>query len=95
MFSMLVLALAGVFVAGASGQMSASSFIAHGDTRTPTAVGVVVFTLAVPLKALLFWRFGIVGLAAAASIGTLVTAAVHQFLLAGRVQRLAEGAAST
>jgi putative peptidoglycan lipid II flippase len=86
-FVLLIIVLSGLWIGGVSGQVSASSFIAYGDTRTPTLVGVVVFALGVPLKALLFWQFGILGLAAAASIATLAMALAHQLLLASRVQQ--------
>jgi putative peptidoglycan lipid II flippase len=86
-FAMLMIVLGGVQIGGACGQMSASTFIAYGDTRTPTAVGVAVFTIGVPLKTLLLWQFGIAGLAAATSISTIATAVIHQALLSSRLRR--------
>jgi putative peptidoglycan lipid II flippase len=64
----ILLLLSGVWVGGAAGQVLASSFYACGDTRTPTRIGVIGFTLAIGLKLLAFWYFGLPGLAVAASI---------------------------
>ena len=89
-FAMLMVVLGGMLIGGACGQMSASSFVAYGDTRTPTAVGVAVFTIGVPLKALLLWQFGIAGLAAATSISTIATAVIHQSLLSSRLRRFVQ-----
>jgi putative peptidoglycan lipid II flippase len=77
----LLVALIGVWLGGAAGQVSTSSFFAYGNTVTPTRVGVVGFTLGIPLKALLFWQWGVVGLAVGTSLYTLGNAAAHQLLL--------------
>lgn len=63
----ILVLLSGVWVGGAAGQVLATSFYASGDTRTPTRIGVIGFTIAIGLKLLAFWYFGILGLAAAAS----------------------------
>ena len=64
----ILLLLSGVWVGGAAGQVLATSFYASGDTRTPTRIGVIGFTLAIGLKLLAFWYFGLLGLAVAASL---------------------------
>jgi putative peptidoglycan lipid II flippase len=64
----ILVLLAGVWVGGAAGQVLSTSFYARGDTRTPTRIGVVGFTVAIGLKLVAFWYFGILGLAAAASL---------------------------
>jgi peptidoglycan biosynthesis protein MviN/MurJ (putative lipid II flippase) len=64
----ILLLLSGVWVGGAAGQVLATSFYASGDTRTPTRIGVIGFTVAIGLKLLAFWYFGLLGLAVAASL---------------------------
>jgi putative peptidoglycan lipid II flippase len=64
----ILVLLAGVWVGGAAGQVLSTSFYASGDTRTPTRIGVVGFTVAIGLKLIAFWYFGIPGLAVAASL---------------------------
>lgn len=64
----ILVLLTGVWVGGAAGQVLSTSFYASGDTRTPTRIGVVGFTVAIGLKLIAFWYFGIAGLAVAASL---------------------------
>ena len=81
----LLVAMAGVWLGGASGQVSTTSFFAYGNTRLPTIVGVVGYTLGVPLKAFLFWKWGVVGIAIGGSIYTVGNAIAHQLLLRRQV----------
>jgi peptidoglycan biosynthesis protein MviN/MurJ (putative lipid II flippase) len=85
----ILVALGGVWLGGAAGQVSTVSFFALGDTRTPTAVGVVGFTLAIPLKIVFYWWWGVVGLAIATSIYTAGNACAHQLLLHRAIGRRA------
>jgi putative peptidoglycan lipid II flippase len=64
----LLAALGGVFIAGALGSLSTTAFYASGDTRTPTRLGIWTYTLFVPLKILLFLKYGLIGLAVASSL---------------------------
>jgi putative peptidoglycan lipid II flippase len=64
----ILLLLSGVWIGGAAGQVLATSFYASGDTRTPTRIGVIGFTVAIGLKLLAFRYFGLLGLAVAASL---------------------------
>src|SRR4029079_8322465 len=64
----LLLALGGVWIGGVAGQIIAVFFYAQGHTRTPITIGAIAFTLAIPLKLGGFYVFGLLGLAAAASL---------------------------
>lgn len=68
----LMVLLAGMFFGGAVGQVSASSFYAAGDTRTPVRLGMLTYTFFVPCKVIAFLNYGISGLAIATSIYYLV-----------------------
>jgi putative peptidoglycan lipid II flippase len=70
----LLVALGGVLIAGSLGQILSSSFYAHGDTKTPTRIGMIGFTLGLGLKIGGFFAKGILGLA----VGT----STYQFLVA-------------
>ena len=59
--------LSGMFVGGVFGQITSSSFYAMGDTSTPTRLGIYTYTLYVPAKLVLFFYFGMAGLALATS----------------------------
>jgi putative peptidoglycan lipid II flippase len=81
----ILLALGGVWVGGSAGQILATSFYAQGDTRTPVRIGAIGFTLAVLLKVPAFAWFGILGVAAVASVQYLVSAWVQYVLLERRL----------
>jgi putative peptidoglycan lipid II flippase len=81
----ILVALGGVFVGGAAGQIVAFAWYARGDTRTTTAIGVSTFVVAVGLKVAAFWKFGIVGLAVASSVHYLGTGLVSFFILERRI----------
>jgi putative peptidoglycan lipid II flippase len=63
----IMICLGGVFLGGAMGQISSSSFYAIGDTSTPTRLGIFSYTFYIPVKIFLFYSAGITGLAIAAS----------------------------
>jgi putative peptidoglycan lipid II flippase len=85
----LLLLLSGVWIGGAVGQILSTSFYAQGDTRTPTRVGIVGFTLAIGLKLVAFRGYGIGGLALAASAYYVLNAVVLLTLLRRRTRRFA------
>ncbi len=64
----IMLGLGGVWIGGALGQVSSSAFYAAGDTRTPTTLGIVTFTIYLPLKILAFSWYGLIGVAVATSL---------------------------
>ena len=63
-----MVALGGTFLGGAVGQITSVVFYSAGDTTTPTRLGIITFTIYVPLKILAFLRFGLTGLAVSSSI---------------------------
>ena len=77
----ILVALGGVWLGGAAGQVLTVGFFALGDTRTPTTVGVIGFTIGIPLKILCYWWWGVVGLAIATSAYTACNAVAHHTLL--------------
>jgi putative peptidoglycan lipid II flippase len=68
---LVMIALGGLLIGGALGQMTSLAFYAKGDTRTPTRLGVWTYTLYVPVKIFAFLRFGLVGVAASISLFVL------------------------
>ena len=89
----VMVALGGVWLGGAAGQVSTVSFFSLGDTTTPTKVGVVGFTVAIPMKIVFYWWWGVIGLAAATSLYTAGNAVAHQILLYRAIHRRAAAAA--
>jgi len=89
----IMVALGGVWLGGAAGQVSTVSFFALGDTTTPTKVGVVGFTVAIPIKIVFYWWWGVAGLAAATSLCIAGNAVGHQILLHRAIGRHVAAAA--
>ena len=65
---LLLLLTGGQYVAGCLGALTAGAFYARGDTRTPTLLGSISFTLSIAVKILMFHYFAFYGLAIAISI---------------------------
>jgi putative peptidoglycan lipid II flippase len=83
----LTVGLLGMIAAAACGAIAVAAFYALGDTRTPTAVGVVGFLLSIGFKVALFGQLGLVGLAWATSIYYLLNLLVMWLLLERKVAK--------
>lgn len=77
----IMIALAGVFIAGAMGVITSKTFYAMGDTRTPTRMSIITYTIYIPAKVLGFMYYGLIGLALVASIYLFVNLIVQVLLL--------------
>ncbi len=64
----IMVCLVGVFIGGAGAQVTSAAFYTRGDTRTPTKLGVWIYTLYIPIKILVFWKYGLIGLAISTSL---------------------------
>lgn len=82
----IMVALVGLLIGGGMGQISATTFYAMGDTRTPTRLGIWTYSVYIPIKVLLFLRHGLIGLAASTSIFMLVNLALQVTLLEKRLR---------
>jgi peptidoglycan biosynthesis protein MviN/MurJ (putative lipid II flippase) len=88
---LVMIALAGAFAGGVSGQTAAGAFYAMGDTKTPTKVSVVIYTLYLPLKIAVFLSYGLVGLAVTMSTYCVINFLAQFALLEGAVSRRLSG----
>jgi len=77
----IMIALGGYFIAGALGLITWAGFYAYGDTRTPTWIVTILYTLYLPLKIFGFLRFGLIGLSLTTSVYMLLNVAVQAALL--------------
>ncbi|HEX8145398.1 MAG TPA: lipid II flippase MurJ [Pyrinomonadaceae bacterium] len=64
----IMVALCGLLIGGALGQVTSLAFYALGDTRTPTRLGIWTYSIYVPAKILVFIYYGLTGLAVSISI---------------------------
>lgn len=78
---LILMLLFGFWFGGLLGLLTSGVFYAKGDTRTPTRMGVILFTLYLPIKVYVFHRFGIEGLAVSISIYILFSLFLQIFLL--------------
>ena len=81
MLWLIMVALAGFFIGGAMGQITSITFYAMGDTRTPTRMSVVTYSIYIPAKVLGFIYYGLMGLAVVTSIYLFVNLIVQVLLL--------------
>ena len=63
---------AGMWLAAPLGRLFAALFLARGETRTPSLLNALAFSVGAPLKIALFWAAGLNGLAVAISLGQLL-----------------------
>jgi len=82
---LIMVALVGVFIAGAMGVITSKTFYAMGDTRTPTRMSIVTYTLYIPAKILAFLHYGLMGLAVVTSAYLFLNLCVQIVLLEGFV----------
>jgi putative peptidoglycan lipid II flippase len=78
---LIMIALLGVLVGGAVGQVTGIAFYAMGDTKTPTNLFIVTFTIYIPIKVFTFLHYGLMGLAVATSVHMLVNSLLQLALL--------------
>jgi peptidoglycan biosynthesis protein MviN/MurJ (putative lipid II flippase) len=78
---LIMVALVGVFIAGAMGVITSKTFYAMGDTRTPTRMSVITYTLYIPAKVFGFLRYGLLGLAVVTSAYLFLNLIIQVLLL--------------
>jgi putative peptidoglycan lipid II flippase len=80
-----MIALGGTFVGGALVQATAGAFYGMGNTKTPTKVSTVLYTLYIPIKILAFIKFGLIGLAVSMSSYFLTNSVSQLWLLRSKL----------
>ncbi|HYW73758.1 MAG TPA: lipid II flippase MurJ, partial [Pyrinomonadaceae bacterium] len=91
----ILVALTGVLIGGASGQVISGAFYAIGDTRTPTTLFIISYTVYVPIKILVFLRYGVIGLALVTSIHLAVNFLLQLIVLERAILHTAKTAEAT
>ena len=84
---LIMLSLTGVLVGGAALQITSVAFYAMGDTKTPTVVSAAAYTLYVPLKIVVFLRYGLLALAVTMSAYFVASFLIQLIVLERSVQR--------
>jgi peptidoglycan biosynthesis protein MviN/MurJ (putative lipid II flippase) len=90
---LVMIALAGAFAGGVSGQVVSGAFYAAGNTKTPTKVSALVYTIYLPLKIAIFLRYGLIGLAVTVSAYFVANFLIQFFTLEREVSRKLSGGA--
>ncbi|MGI9168222.1 MAG: lipid II flippase MurJ [Pyrinomonadaceae bacterium] len=78
---LMMISLGGFYLAGTMGQITSKTFYAMGDTRTPTRLSVLLYTVYIPAKIFIFFAYGLMGLAVTTSVYVAVTLALQVLLL--------------
>ena len=81
-----MVALGGTFIGGALVQATAGAFYGMGNTKTPTKVSTVLYTLYIPIKILAFMKFGLIGLAVSMSSYFLTNSVTQLWLLRSKLK---------
>jgi putative peptidoglycan lipid II flippase len=87
MLWLVMIALVGAFAGGMSGQVTSGAFYAAGNTRTPTRVAALVYTLYLPLKITVFLKYGLIGLATTVSAYFITSFLIQFFMLERKMSR--------
>ena len=61
--------------------MTSNYFYSRGNTKTPTIIGVIVFTLYLPVKIFVYEKFKLAGLAITISIYMLLILFIHLYFI--------------
>jgi len=77
----LMLALTGLAIGDPTGHLLLTSFYAKGDTKTPTRIGILVYTFGIACKLGGFLAFGLLGLAAGTTLYYLTRTATLWIVL--------------
>jgi putative peptidoglycan lipid II flippase len=78
---LIMVALGGMFVGGAMGSITTSSFYARGDTRLPTRLGMITYTIYIPIKIMAYSLGGVLALAISVSAFYLLNLLLQYFCL--------------
>ncbi|WP_423198196.1 MULTISPECIES: lipid II flippase MurJ [unclassified Cupriavidus] len=81
----IMLALGMVWLSGLSGQVLSSSFYAMSDTKTPTRIGVIGFTLGIGLKIVGLLLGGVIGVAIGSGVYMVFNSVAMYFILFRRL----------
>jgi putative peptidoglycan lipid II flippase len=83
----IMIALIGLLIGGTAGQATSVAFYAMGDTKTPTMLFAWTFTIYIPIKAMVFLRYGLIGLAIATSVHLIVNFLLQLLILERVISR--------
>ncbi|MFN2515433.1 MAG: lipid II flippase MurJ [Pyrinomonadaceae bacterium] len=78
---LLMIALGGFYLAGGMGQITSRTFYAMEDTRTPTRLSVLLYSVYIPAKIAIFFAYGLMGLAVIMSVYVAVALVLQLLLL--------------
>jgi putative peptidoglycan lipid II flippase len=78
---LIMLGLCGMFMGGAMGSVTTSSFYARGDTRLPTRLGMITYTIYIPIKIIAYSLGGVLALAISVSAFYLLNLLLQYFYL--------------
>ncbi len=77
----LMILLFGYWIGGLLGAVTSSTFYAKGNTKQPTIIGVVTYSVYIPAKIFCYFKFGIKGLALSITVYYLMSFLIQYIVL--------------
>ena len=77
----LMTALGLAYISNAVGQPIFAAFCARGDTRTPVRLALIFNAVNIPLRALTFWSYGLLGMGIMMSVSSVLALLVNLIVL--------------
>lgn len=77
----MMIGLSGYWIGGLLGNLTSNTFYAKGDTKTPTVIGAILFSIYIPVKIFSFIRYGMYGLVITISIYYLISLLIQLIFL--------------
>ncbi|MEN8217325.1 MAG: lipid II flippase MurJ [Pseudomonadota bacterium] len=84
--------LGGTLIFGIVGILTAASYYAIGNTKTPTFLGIITYTLVIPAKIVAFNYFGVLGVCFVASIYYFINVMLQYFIFPRHLLSLRDSA---
>jgi putative peptidoglycan lipid II flippase len=78
---LIMIGLGGYWIGGMVGTLTSNTFYSKGNTVTPTIIGVILFTIYLPMKFILFAKYHVYGLVFTISVYYIISLVIQLFFL--------------
>lgn len=82
----ILILFSGILFSGLAVSITTSYFYSFHDTKTPTKIGIRGFLISIPLKIILFYMYGVIGLAIASTIHQASNFIILHYLILNKMK---------